>query len=98
MKEDVTKPKGLLHPPYTATDIQPPANAVYARIMAITYQGATGYFDNLQFEQSPQIRGYNALQNYTYAGYRYDKETGLYFLNARYYNAGIGRFLLQSPV
>lgn len=48
---------------YTATDIQPPANAVYARIMAITYQGATGYFDNLQFEQSPQIRGYNSLQN-----------------------------------
>ena len=48
---------------YTAMDIQPPANAAYARIMAITYQGATGYFDNLQFEQSPQIRGYNFLQN-----------------------------------
>jgi len=48
---------------YTATDIKPPANAVYARIMAITYQGYTGYFENLQFEQSPQIRGYNALQN-----------------------------------
>ena len=33
---------------------------------------------------------------YTYAGYRYDKETGLYFLNARYYNAGIGRFLTKD--
>jgi len=44
-------------------DINPPTNAVYARIMAITYQGYTGYFDKLQFEQSPQIRGYNPLQN-----------------------------------
>jgi len=35
---------------------------------------------------------------YTYAGYRYDKETGLYFLNARYYNAGIGRFLTKDIV
>lgn len=33
---------------------------------------------------------------YTYAGYRYDKETGLYFLNARYYAAGIGRFLTKD--
>lgn len=35
---------------------------------------------------------------YTYAGYRYDKETGLYFLNARYYAAGIGRFLTKDRV
>jgi len=48
---------------YTAMDIQPPTDAVYARIMAITYQGTTGYFDNIQFEQSLQIRGYNQLQN-----------------------------------
>ena len=33
---------------------------------------------------------------YTYAGYRFDKETGLYFLNARYYAAGIGRFLTKD--
>lgn len=35
---------------------------------------------------------------YTYAGYRFDKETGLYFLNARYYAAGIGRFLTKDSV
>jgi len=29
---------------------------------------------------------------YTYRGYRFDSETGLYFLNSRYYAAGIGRF------
>jgi RHS repeat-associated protein len=36
--------------------------------------------------------------NYTYKGYRYDKETGLYFLNERYYAAGIGRFLTKDAV
>ena len=36
--------------------------------------------------------------NYTYKGYRYDKETGLYFLNERYYAAGIGRFLTKDPI
>jgi RHS repeat-associated protein len=35
---------------------------------------------------------------YTYRGYRYDAETGLYFLNARYYHAGIGRFLTKDSV
>ncbi len=33
---------------------------------------------------------------YTYRGYRYDSESGLYFLNARYYAAGIGRFLTKD--
>ena len=33
---------------------------------------------------------------YTYAGYRYDRETGLYYLNSRYYAAGIGRFLTKD--
>jgi RHS repeat-associated protein len=35
---------------------------------------------------------------YTYAGYRYDRETGLYYLNARYYVPGIGRFLTKDGV
>ena len=33
---------------------------------------------------------------YTYRGYRFDSETGLYFLNSRYYAAGIGRFLTKD--
>ncbi|MCA1032993.1 RHS repeat-associated core domain-containing protein, partial [Bacillus timonensis] len=34
------------------------------------------------------------VQNpYRYRGYRYDSETGLYYLNARYYNPEWGRFL-----
>jgi RHS repeat-associated protein len=33
---------------------------------------------------------------YRYAGYRYDEETGLYYLMARYYDANIGRFLTKD--
>lgn len=33
---------------------------------------------------------------YRYAGYMYDEETGLYYLNARYYDAKIARFLSED--
>ena len=33
------------------------------------------------------------INPYTYRGYRYDKETNLYYLNSRYYDANIGRFI-----
>jgi RHS repeat-associated protein len=32
----------------------------------------------------------------TYAGYQYDNETGLYYLNARYYDSKIARFLSED--
>lgn len=39
-----------------------------------------------------------ANQNpYCYAGYRFDIETGFYYLMARYYNPSIGRFLSLDP-
>ena len=34
---------------------------------------------------------------YPHAGYRYDNETGLYYLMARFYNPNIGRFLSLDP-
>ncbi|WP_052948029.1 RHS repeat-associated core domain-containing protein [Aneurinibacillus tyrosinisolvens] len=34
--------------------------------------------------------------SYRYAGYRYDNETGLYYLMARYYDASIGRFITRD--
>ena len=33
------------------------------------------------------------INPYRYRGYRYDVETGLYYLNSRYYNPEIGRFI-----
>ena len=33
---------------------------------------------------------------YRYAGYRYDGETGLYYLNARYYDATTARFMSED--
>ncbi len=35
---------------------------------------------------------------YRYAGYQYDDDTGLYYLNARYYDAKIARFLTEDTV
>ncbi len=35
---------------------------------------------------------------YLYRGYRYDKETGLYYLKSRYYNAEWGRFINADDV
>ena len=34
--------------------------------------------------------------NITYAGYQHDSETGLYYLNARYYDSTIARFLTED--
>ncbi len=33
------------------------------------------------------------INPYRYRGYRYDEETSLYYLNSRYYNPNIGRFI-----
>ncbi|TYQ14640.1 UNVERIFIED_CONTAM: RHS repeat-associated protein [Acetivibrio alkalicellulosi] len=38
----------------------------------------------------------NVNNNITYAGYQWDKETGLYYLNARMYDPKIARFLQED--
>ena len=35
--------------------------------------------------------------NYLYRGEQYDADLGLYYLRARYYNAGTGRFMSRDP-
>jgi RHS repeat-associated protein len=35
----------------------------------------------------------SGVNQYTYKGYRYDSETNLYYLNSRYYNPEVGRFI-----
>jgi RHS repeat-associated protein len=36
------------------------------------------------------------LNPYRYASYRYDENTGLYYLMARYYNPNVGRFITRD--
>ena len=38
----------------------------------------------------------DADNNITYAGYQYDKESGLYYLNARYYDSVTARFITED--
>ncbi|KGK81936.1 RHS repeat-associated core domain-containing protein, partial [Clostridium sp. HMP27] len=35
---------------------------------------------------------------YRYRGYRYDDKTGLYYLNSRYYNPEMGRFINMDSI
>ncbi|MCL6600747.1 MAG: hypothetical protein K6T81_18735, partial [Alicyclobacillus macrosporangiidus] len=42
--------------------------------------------------------GLDTANPFIYRGYWYDWDTGLYYLNARYYNPRIGRFLSKDPV
>ena len=35
---------------------------------------------------------------FRYCGYQYDPEMGLYYLKARYYTPGLGRFLTNDPI
>src|SRR3989338_4965452 len=41
--------------------------------------------------------GYKVKQPYTYTGREWDKETGLYYYRARYYDAKVGRFISKDP-
>ena len=38
------------------------------------------------------------INPYRYRGYYYDSETGLYYLNSRYYDAEVGRFISQDSI
>ena len=42
--------------------------------------------------------GAGSALTYRYAGYRYDNETGLYYVGARYYSPVLGRFVQTDPV
>ncbi|HOW38429.1 MAG TPA: RHS repeat-associated core domain-containing protein, partial [Bacillota bacterium] len=48
-------------------------------------------YGNIVFQTPSETIGY--VNPYKYRGYRYDKLIGMYYLNSRYYNPQIGRFL-----
>ncbi len=47
----------------------------------------------LKIEATPGYENVSEKNPYRYRGYRYDNETGLYYLQSRYYNPEWGRFL-----
>lgn len=54
---------------------------------------ATYYYD--AFGNQMEMTG-EADNPFRYAGYQYDEETGVYYLNARYYDPKIARFLTED--
>ena len=51
-------------------------------------------YDAFGVEKNPDP---NDANNFRYAGEYFDKETGTYYLRARYYDPGIGRFTAEDP-
>jgi RHS repeat-associated protein len=64
--------------------------------VALTEQGGGGPAETYTYSDygAPQSGTWLAYQ---YAGYRYDSETGLYYMPARYYSPALGRFLQADP-
>jgi RHS repeat-associated protein len=60
------------------------------------YSGAAAVFTYSEF--GVPGAGNSGVLSYTYAGYRYDTETGLYYVSARYYNPSLGRFSQTDPI
>jgi len=64
--------------------------------VARTVPGGTGPSDTYTYSDygAPQSGSWLA---YRYAGYRYDSETGLYYMPARSYSPTLGRFMQADP-
>ncbi|MHB1682270.1 MAG: DNRLRE domain-containing protein [Bacilli bacterium] len=61
----------------------------------VTYTYDT--WGNLLSDTDTSGIGAATINPFVYKGYWYDWSTGLYYLNARYYNPVIGRFLSEDP-
>jgi RHS repeat-associated protein len=70
---------------------------VMGSTVAVTASGSSGASDIYTYGEFGAT-GAGSWATYRYAGYRYDNETGLYYVNARYYNPNLGRFLQTDPI
>ena len=63
--------------------------------MEITYDAWGNFTDTVStMEYPPSTEQLQALATpFRYRGYYYDQDTGLYYLNSRYYDASLGRFI-----
>jgi RHS repeat-associated protein len=58
----------------------------------------TGSLEYNSFGQVVSQTGAVSDWRYRYTGREFDGETGLYYYRARYYDAGVGRFIGQDPI
>jgi len=65
--------------------------------VALTQAGTSGAAETYTYSEFGTPAGGNSAA-YSYAGYRYDPETGLYDLHARVYSPQLGRFLQTDPI
>ena len=54
------------------------------------------YLDNIVKTTDSSGINLSSINSYRYRSYRYDTETGFYYLNQRYYNPKIARFISQD--
>ncbi len=70
---------------------------VQGSTVALTVPNGAGPAETYAYSDygAPQSGSWSAYQ---YADYRYDSETGLYYVKARYYSPNLGRFMQTDPV
>ncbi|MHB1682273.1 MAG: RHS repeat-associated core domain-containing protein [Bacilli bacterium] len=69
------------------------SNTLGQEVVTYTYDA----WGNLLSDTNTSGIGAATINPFLYKGYWYDWSTGLYYLNARYYNPVIGRFLSEDP-
>ena len=69
-------------------------NAVGTELISYSYDA----WGNILWTEDDSGRNLAELNPYRYRGYYYDTETGLYYLNSRYYDPRTGRFINADAV
>ncbi len=65
--------------------------------VAVTQAGTSGPAEVYTYNEFGAPAG-GSFSAYLFAGYRYDSETGLYYVHARFYSPQLGRFLQIDPI
>ena len=65
--------------------------------VALTQSGTSGPAETFTYSEFG-VPAAGSGSPYLFAGYRYDAETGLYYVRARYYSPQLGRFLQTDPI
>ena len=70
---------------------------VLGSTVALTQAGTPGAAEAFTYSEFGAPAGGSGA-TYLFAGYRYDSETGLYYVRNRYYSPQLGRFLQADPI